>query len=155
RTTLASAISLSPPNRAAAPAAGTMAEDIVGIVAGLGGWRLEGLEAWRLGAKALFFRSSLQVSILQASTPPRLQAPSLQAFAPIMEGMPFTALKLHPSLVKSTKELGFPRPTPIQAEAIPPALLGRDVLACAQTGSGKTAAFILPIVHNLMDRPRG
>ena len=68
--------------------------------------------------------------------------------------MPFTQLKLHPSLLKAVKELGFVRPTPIQAEAIPPALEGRDVIACAQTGSGKTAAFLLPILHRLLDRPR-
>ena len=69
--------------------------------------------------------------------------------------MPFSALKLHPNLQKSIRELGFTRPTPVQADAIPPALAGRDVLACAQTGSGKTAAFLLPILHNLMDKPRG
>ena len=69
--------------------------------------------------------------------------------------MPFASLKLHPSLVKSIRELGFARPTPVQADAIPPALAGRDVLACAQTGSGKTAAFLLPILHNLMEKPRG
>jgi ATP-dependent RNA helicase RhlE len=69
--------------------------------------------------------------------------------------VPFTGLKLHPSLQKGIKELGFTRPTPIQADAIPPALLGRDVLACAMTGSGKTAAFLLPILHKLIERPRG
>jgi ATP-dependent RNA helicase RhlE len=69
--------------------------------------------------------------------------------------LPFSALKLHPNLQKSIRELGFTRPTPVQADAIPPALAGRDVLACAQTGSGKTAAFLLPILHNLMDKPRG
>ena len=69
--------------------------------------------------------------------------------------MPFTELKLHPSLIKSIRELGFARPTPVQSDAIPPALAGRDVLACAQTGSGKTAAFLLPILHNLIDKPRG
>ena len=69
--------------------------------------------------------------------------------------MPFTALKLHPALVKGIKELGFVRPTPIQADAIPPGMEGRDVLACAQTGSGKTAAFLLPILHKLIDKPRG
>jgi ATP-dependent RNA helicase RhlE len=69
--------------------------------------------------------------------------------------MPFSTLKLHPNLLKGLKDLGFPRPTPIQAEAIPPALEGRDVLACAMTGSGKTAAFLLPILHRLIDRPRG
>ncbi len=69
--------------------------------------------------------------------------------------MPFTQFKLHPSLLKGIKELGFARPTPIQADAIPPALAGQDVLACAMTGSGKTAAFILPILHRLIDRPRG
>ena len=69
--------------------------------------------------------------------------------------MPFSGLKLHPSLLRAIKELGFTRPTPIQADAIPPALEGRDLLACAMTGSGKTAAFLLPIVHKLIDKPRG
>lgn len=68
--------------------------------------------------------------------------------------MPFTQLKLNPALVKAIKELGFVRPTPVQADAIPPALQGRDVIACAQTGSGKTAAFLLPIINHLIDRPR-
>src|SRR5688572_32512645 len=68
--------------------------------------------------------------------------------------MPFSSLKLHPALLSAIREIGFVRPTPIQAEAIPPALAGRDVLACAQTGSGKTAAFLLPILHHLIDRPR-
>jgi ATP-dependent RNA helicase RhlE len=69
--------------------------------------------------------------------------------------LPFTDFKLHPALVKGIKELGFVRPTPIQEEAIPPAMEGRDVLACAQTGSGKTAAFLLPILNKLIDKPRG
>jgi ATP-dependent RNA helicase RhlE len=69
--------------------------------------------------------------------------------------VPFSSLKLHSSLLKGIKELGFARPTPIQADAIPPALAGRDVLACAMTGSGKTAAFLLPILHRLIDQPRG
>ena len=68
--------------------------------------------------------------------------------------MPFTQLKLHPALIKAIKDLGFARPTQIQAEAIPPALEGRDLMACAQTGSGKTAAFALPIIHRLIDKPR-
>jgi len=69
--------------------------------------------------------------------------------------VPFRALKLHPSLVRGIGDLGFVRPTPIQSEAIPRALEGRDLLACAATGSGKTAAFLLPILHQLVDRPRG
>ena len=69
--------------------------------------------------------------------------------------MPFSHFKLHPDLLRGLKDLGFTRPTPIQAEAIPPALEGRDLLACAMTGSGKTAAFLLPILHQLMGRPRG
>jgi ATP-dependent RNA helicase RhlE len=68
--------------------------------------------------------------------------------------MPFTHLKLHPALIAGVKELGFVRPTPIQAEAIPPAMGRHDVIACAATGSGKTAAFILPILHHLIDKPR-
>jgi ATP-dependent RNA helicase RhlE len=64
-------------------------------------------------------------------------------------------LKLHTDLIRGIKDLGFTRPTGIQADAIPPALAGRDLLACAMTGSGKTAAFLLPILHRLMDEPRG
>jgi ATP-dependent RNA helicase RhlE len=69
--------------------------------------------------------------------------------------LPFNTLKLHPELLRGIRELGFLRPTPIQADAIPPAMEGRDVLACAQTGSGKTAAFLLPILNALMRKPRG
>src|SRR5215217_7735602 len=69
--------------------------------------------------------------------------------------MAFSSFGLHPDLLRGVKELGFTRPTPIQADAIPPALEGRDVLACAMTGSGKTAAFLLPILHRLIHKPRG
>src|SRR3954464_10109367 len=68
--------------------------------------------------------------------------------------MPFTSLGLHADLIRGLRELGFTRPTPIQAEAIPPAVAGKDLLACAMTGSGKTAAFLLPILHRLLERPR-
>ena len=54
--------------------------------------------------------------------------------------MPFSSFGLHPDLLRGVKEMGFTRPTPIQQDAIPPAMEGRDVLACAMTGSGKTAA---------------
>jgi ATP-dependent RNA helicase RhlE len=69
--------------------------------------------------------------------------------------LPFTSLKLHPSLMRGIKDLGFVRPTWIQSQSIPPALAGHDVIACAQTGSGKTAAFLLPILQGLLDGPRG
>ena len=69
--------------------------------------------------------------------------------------MAFSALQLHPSLLRGIRDLGFERPTPIQSEAIPHALAGRDLLASAATGSGKTAAFLLPILHQLVDKPRG
>jgi ATP-dependent RNA helicase RhlE len=69
--------------------------------------------------------------------------------------MPFTKFGLHPDLMRGIKELGFTRPTPIQTDAIPPALAGKDVLAAAATGSGKTAAFLLPILHRLMGKKRG
>ncbi|MEO6778980.1 MAG: DEAD/DEAH box helicase [Gemmatimonadaceae bacterium] len=69
--------------------------------------------------------------------------------------MSFSSFKLDPNLIKGLKELGFVRPTPIQLDSIPPAMDGRDVLACAATGSGKTAAFLLPILHKLIARPRG
>ena len=69
--------------------------------------------------------------------------------------MPFKALGLHPQLVQETKEMGYTEPTPIQAEAIPHILAGRDLIATAQTGTGKTAAFLLPILHHLLQKPQG
>ena len=69
--------------------------------------------------------------------------------------MPFSSLKLNPGLLRGLKDLGYARPTQIQEDAIPPAMAGRDLLACAMTGSGKTAAFLLPILHHLMEGKRG
>jgi ATP-dependent RNA helicase RhlE len=59
------------------------------------------------------------------------------------------------TLVRGIEDMGFTTPTPVQRDAIPPALEGRDVLACAMTGSGKTAAFLLPILQRIADKPRG
>jgi len=67
----------------------------------------------------------------------------------------FNSLGLHPSILRGIDDLGFTRPTPIQTKAIPEALEGHDLLAGAATGSGKTAAFLLPILQKLIDRPRG
>jgi ATP-dependent RNA helicase RhlE len=69
--------------------------------------------------------------------------------------MAFSQFGLHPDLLRGVRELGFTRPTPIQQQAIPPAMEGHDLLACAMTGSGKTAAFVLPILHRLSGKPRG
>jgi ATP-dependent RNA helicase RhlE len=69
--------------------------------------------------------------------------------------MSFASLRLHPDLLRAVTALGFTEPMAIQQDAIPPALEGRDVLACAPTGSGKTAAFALPILQRLLPRPRG
>ncbi len=69
--------------------------------------------------------------------------------------MAFTSFGLHADLLRGVKDLGFTRPTPIQSEAIPPAMTGSDLLACAMTGSGKTVAFLLPILHRLMGSRRG
>jgi len=61
----------------------------------------------------------------------------------------FENLGLHDQLVRALRDQGFTAPTPIQQQAIPPALAGRDLLASAPTGTGKTAAFVLPIVQRL------
>ncbi|MCM2269578.1 MAG: DEAD/DEAH box helicase [Thermoanaerobaculia bacterium] len=69
--------------------------------------------------------------------------------------MPFTTLGLDRRLLDAVAALGYEKPTPIQSDAIPPALAGRDLLACAATGSGKSAAFLLPILQRLLGGPRG
>ncbi|MEM1204071.1 MAG: DEAD/DEAH box helicase [Acidobacteriota bacterium] len=72
-----------------------------------------------------------------------------------MQPQTFSSLGLDPKILRAIDEMGFDRPTPIQGKGVPPALDGRDVLACAMTGSGKTAAFVLPIIQRLMRKPRG
>lgn len=65
----------------------------------------------------------------------------------------FADLGLSPELLEAVSDSGYKRPTQIQQEAIPPALAGQDVIGCAQTGTGKTAAFVLPMLHHLADNP--
>ena len=67
--------------------------------------------------------------------------------------MAFKALKLNPTILQALADEGYETPTPIQAKAIPPILEGRDLLGCAQTGTGKTAAFALPIIQRLAEMP--
>ena len=64
--------------------------------------------------------------------------------------MGFSALNLNQNLINTVTKLGYETPTPIQAQAIPAILEGRDIMGGAQTGTGKTAAFALPIIHQLM-----
>jgi ATP-dependent RNA helicase RhlE len=72
------------------------------------------------------------------------------AAPPAADGSPtFTSFGLSPDVLADVAALGFVKPTPIQAAAIPVALTGRDVIGLAQTGTGKTAAFVLPIVERL------
>src|SRR4029079_19768796 len=68
--------------------------------------------------------------------------------------MSFSDLRLSPSLLRAIEAAGYTQATPIQVQAIPHLLAGRDVLGCAQTGTGKTAAFALPILQRLARQPR-
>ncbi len=63
--------------------------------------------------------------------------------------MSFTELNLLPELVRACAALGYTKPTPIQTSAIPIVLSGGDMIGCAETGTGKTAAFLLPIIQRL------
>lgn len=63
--------------------------------------------------------------------------------------MKFQEMNINPAILKALAEEGYTQPTPIQEQAIPQALNGRDLLGCAQTGTGKTAAFAIPVLHQL------
>ncbi len=69
--------------------------------------------------------------------------------------MSFTAFQFHPQIQTALDNCGYASPTPIQEQAIPPVLNGRDLLGLAQTGTGKTAAFVLPILQRLHAGPKG
>src|SRR6478609_1236054 len=71
----------------------------------------------------------------------------------IDSGVSFAELDLAPQLLQAVRDAGYTHPTPIQQQAIPLALEGRDLIGLAQTGTGKTAGFTLPIVHNLISAP--
>ena len=67
----------------------------------------------------------------------------------------FESFGLEPRVLAGVRAAGYQKPTPIQTQAIPAALLGRDILGLAQTGTGKTAAFVLPLLNRLLGGPRG
>ena len=64
--------------------------------------------------------------------------------------MTFNDLRLSEPIIKALNKLGYTQPTPIQEKAIPSILEGRDIFGCAQTGTGKTGAFSLPIIQRLI-----
>ncbi len=80
--------------------------------------------------------------------------PNPAAAQPAGKGHAFAALGISAELVRAVEQEGYVEPTPVQRDAVPAVLAGRDLLACAQTGTGKTAAFLLPILHRLRKRGR-
>jgi ATP-dependent RNA helicase RhlE len=69
--------------------------------------------------------------------------------------MNFDTFNFHPSIMAGVRALGYVTPTPIQLQSIPPIMQGRDLIGLAQTGTGKTAAFVLPILQRLLTSPLG
>jgi ATP-dependent RNA helicase RhlE len=94
-----------------------------------------------------FLLDSLQRDLSSAIGPRHLERRTLIS--------PFEQLGLSPALLSAVRGLGFTDPTPVQSAAIPPALEGRDILASAATGSGKSAAFGIPLIQLLAAQPRG
>ncbi len=66
--------------------------------------------------------------------------------------MKFSDFNLNPDLLESLSYMNFEEATPIQEQAIPLIMEGKDIIGCAQTGTGKTAAFVLPVLHKLVDQ---
>jgi ATP-dependent RNA helicase RhlE len=105
-----------------------------------------------------------QNSPAQASprhAPPQVAAPTLAPSPPLtperealIAASPFTALGLVAPLARAVLDEGYTTPSPVQAAVIPHGVTGRDVVACAQTGTGKTAGFVLPMLQRLLASPR-
>ena len=85
-------------------------------------------------------------------TTPTAEAGEVSAAVPAAEPLPqrFETLALDPKLLRAVTESGYTSMTPIQAKAIPLVLAGRDVMGAAQTGTGKTAAFSLPLLQKML-----
>jgi len=97
--------------------------------------------------------NSLSSATARVPAPPASSRPSL-AETPNTGSSAFAALGLCPPLLRAVAAEGYEIPTPVQSRCIPHVLAGRDVLGCAQTGTGKTAAFVLPILQNLAAKPK-
>ncbi len=91
----------------------------------------------------------------ESNEPARRDLPPRSAPRPSADVSAFEALGLTPELLAGVAAVGYERPTPIQEQAIPRVLAGRDVVGCAQTGTGKTAAFVLPILQLMDGKPAG
>jgi len=77
---------------------------------------------------------------------------TVRTFGPVMnDEIGFDRFGLHPDVLDGLAAMGFRKPSPVQEQAIPLILDGRDLIACAQTGTGKTAAFVLPLIDHLID----
>lgn len=72
-----------------------------------------------------------------------------KTFTNIVHALTFSELHLHPDVLAGLEAIGFENPTPIQEQAIPSIIEGKDIIGCAQTGTGKTAAFLLPLMHKI------
>ena len=89
----------------------------------------------------------------------KLQNPVIPGFfshiysSKYINALKFTEFGLTPAILEGLDAMGFENATPIQEQAIPKIMNGQDILACAQTGTGKTAAFLLPILHTLTESP--
>ena len=99
--------------------------------------------------------TSTTAQIIEANTPHIEKSTNLDHDTTTTITTKFANLGLAEWAVQTCKELGMHKPTPVQTHCIPKILAGRDVLGLAQTGSGKTAAFALPILHRLAEDPFG
>jgi ATP-dependent RNA helicase DDX47/RRP3 len=102
-----------------------------------------------------YFAHTTEINNMSAASsdagPSRTPSPAPEAEE---EKKTFAELGVSPELCAACTSLGFKNPTDIQVAAIPPALTGRDIIGIAQTGSGKTAAFSLPILQTLWENPQ-